>query len=388
MKFSRRTDWPRTVNELTRTLEGLRAKGARILDLTESNPTRCGFAYPGADLLAPLADPANLVYAPDPRGLAGARAAVARYYAGQGIAVEPAHIFLTAGTSEAYGFILRLLAGPGEAVLVPKPGYPLFELLSGMNDAEAAPYSLIYEKGWRIDAAGFERALERAPRAVMAVSPNNPTGHYLSPRDLALLNAGAKRARAALVVDEVFHEFGFDEGARPASAAASRAVLTFTLGGISKLLGLPQMKVAWIVLSGPDGEVQEAARRLEFITDTYLSVAGPAQRALPYWLGLKDKITGEIRARVLKNRARLAGLLARAGGRAAELLKAEGGWYAVLRIQTAEDKFTELLLAREGVLVHPGFFYDFEGGDHLVLSLLPEPALFEEAAGRLLATLP
>lgn len=383
MKFSKRTDWRTAENEITILKASLERERKPILDLTVSNPTQCGFQYLKPELLKPLADVANLRYEPDPHGILKAREAVVRYYAEKGISVSPEQIFLTAGTSEAYAFIFRLIADPGETILTPQPSYPLFDYLAGLNDLQIGRYRLAYEKGWCI------QSLEHtAPRAVLAVNPNNPTGNFIHPGEMELINRFARSKNAAVISDEVFFDFAFEQKRLPAeSFAHNDEVLTFTLGGISKILGLPQMKLAWIVVTGPDEARIEAIRRLEIICDTYLSVATPAQQTLSFWLERAADIQGEILDRLEKNRTFLKQKLS--GIPDVILLEAEGGWYATIQIQGVrnDEEWVLSLLKEEQVFVHPGYFFDFPEGNFLVLSLLTPGRMFEEAINRIVKRL-
>jgi aspartate/methionine/tyrosine aminotransferase len=375
--FSKRTLWETRANALSKALADKKKTGERILDLTESNPTRCGFHFLTPERLSLLSSKENAVYESDPRGLLSAREAVAGYYAEKGITVDPERVFLTAGTSEAYSHLFKLLCDPGENVAAPEPSYPLFGFLSGLNDTTLCPYSLDLKKGMDDLRAG-------TPKAVITVNPNNPTGHFTDREDRALLNAFCKDTGATLIADEVFLDYRLTtEGPAPASFASNNEVLTFTLSGISKVLGLPQMKLSWIVLSGPESEAREAAEKLEVILDTFLSVNTPVQHALPAWLAKKEEAIGQIRQRLLSNLACLRALAV--SQKRWELLSPEGGWYAVLKDRTgASDEETALRLLREkNIWVHPGYFYDFTGEGFLAISLLPECAIFKEAAQRI-----
>jgi aspartate/methionine/tyrosine aminotransferase len=384
--FASRTQWPRAVNELTRQVRKRRERGMPILDLTESNPTRCAFAYPGEAILAPLLSPENLRYEPTPQGMRSAREAIARYYAEHGARVDPEHILLTASTSEAYAFLFRLLADPGDRLLVPRPSYPLFGFLADLNDVELDAYRLVYRERWRIDLESVRAALRPTTRALVLVNPNNPTGSFVTRREWEQLVACCAEHHLAVIGDEVFLDYAAGEDSERIGTLLRQEggdVVTFVLGGISKLLGLPQMKLAWIAVAGPTEAVREALDRLEIIGDTYLSVNTPVQRALPQWMELRESLTGQIRKRVEANRRYLQEIIARA--RRCRCLNAEGGWYAILQLLDARDDeaFALELLERDGVLVHPGYFFDFEEEGYLVLSLLPPPEVFREGVRRL-----
>ncbi len=378
--FSRRTDWPEHSNRISQLADKLRAEAADFIDLTESNPTRCGFAGFGQNWPAALADAANLRYAPDPIGLRSAREAVAGYYAAKGVKLDPDQIVLTSGTSEAYNFVFRLLTHPGQAVMTPAPSYPLIDLLLDLNDIRQHRYPLSYDNGWSFDAANARQARQPQTRALIAIHPNNPTGHAFSSAERDALVDFTISEKMALVVDEVFLDYGPDPAA---TFAAENRVLTFTLSGISKVLALPQMKLSWIVVTGPEAERREALRRLAVIADTFLSVSTPAQHALPGWLQAAPEVHRQIRDRVAGNRRALEALFKNRAP--ADLLAGSGAWTAVLRFpeETDDESAAYDLLNRRHVLAHPGYLFDFPSGSHLVLSLLPEPEVFAEGARRL-----
>jgi len=369
-------------NALARAVAALRERGAALADLTDSNPTRAGIPYPD-DLLAPLADAAARRYEPHPFGLPAARAAVAADHGRRGAAVDPAHVVLTASTSEAYSWLFKLLCDAGDSVLVPRPSYPLFEHLTALEGVGAEPYSLEYHGRWSIDMASLRAAPERT-RAVLVVSPNNPTGSYLPAEELAALTQLCRDRRWALVVDEVFADYPLD-ARQPLTDIAARAdVLTFSLAGLSKTVGLPQLKLAWIVAGGPAAARDEALAALELVADSYLSVATPVQVAAPHLLRAGALVRGAIQQRIRQN---LDALRAAARGvPACEVLRAEGGWSAVVRVPATlgEEALVVGLVEREGILVHPGYFFDFPREAYLVVSLLPPQATFADACTRLL----
>ncbi len=367
-------------------IEKLKRAGVSLLDLTESNPTRCGFVFNEQSILGGLANPQALTYTPDPRGLLSARQAVAGYYAERGITLEQAQIFLTTSTSEAYSYIFRLLADPGDAILVPQPSYPLFDFLAGLNDVRVISYPLLYDHGWTIDLATLEKRLEARARAILLVHPNNPTGSFVRRDELASLVSFCRQREMALVADEVFADYSLAaDPARVVSHAAVTDALTFTLSGLSKISALPQMKVAWMVVNGAAHLLQDALARLEVIADTYLSLSAPMALALPRLLETRRQIQTQILGRVRSNLQLLDRQLA--DHQVVSRLEFEGGWYAILRlpaIQTDEDWAVELA-RQDGVLAHPGHFFDFSSEGHLVISLLTEGEAFEEGLGRILA---
>jgi aspartate/methionine/tyrosine aminotransferase len=346
-----------------------RARGQALIDLTESNPTVVGLRYPEALIREALADAAALRYEPTPKGLLSARAAVAAYYRRHQRVVDPERITLTASTSEAYSWLFKLLCDPGDEVLVPTPSYPLFEHLAGLEAVRVTPYPLRYHGGWFLDVEEVARVLTARSRAVLVVNPNNPTGSFLRRGEHARLQQLCAERDLALISDEVFADYAFaPDGERVTTLVDDDATaLTFCLSGLSKLVGLPQLKLGWIVLGGPPARRAAAEARLELIADTYLSVGAPVQHAAPRLLQLVDDVGAQIAARVRDNRDHLAAALR---GAPANLLASDGGWSAIVRlpaIRSEEEWVLSLLDA--GVLVHPGFFYDL-AGTHAVLSLL------------------
>jgi alanine-synthesizing transaminase len=363
----------------------LRERREPYVDLTETNPTRVGLAPNVA--LDVLADPRALRYHPDAKGMAAARQAVAAYYAeSRGAAVDPEHIVLTASTSEAYAMLFKLLCDPGDCVLVPEPSYPLFTMLTALEGVRAVPYPLRFDGEWHLDAADL-RFSERT-RAVLVVSPGNPTGAFLKEAELAAVARRCAEARCALISDEVFADFAWVADPRRVPTVAARdAVLSFALSGISKVCGLPQLKLGWCVVSGPEDEVERALARLELVADTYLSVATPVQLAAARLLETRHAFQRRVLARVEANRRAL--LRVRASDAPWDVLTAEGGWSAVLsvpRTRTEEEWVLELLGV--GVLVHPGYFFDFPAGAHrLVVSLIAAEGDFSRGAQLLARTL-
>jgi hypothetical protein len=385
--FAARTNWDLTPTRLAAALERRRAAGLPILDLTESNPTRCGLVPDAEAVLGLLAQPASLRYDPAPLGLPEARAAVAAYYAAKGAALAADRVCLTASTSEAYAFLFRLLADPGDDILVPRPSYPLLDFLAGLNDVRLVPYALREDGGrWRIDLEGLREAIRPRARAIVMVNPNNPTGSFVRADERDALMGLCSAHRLALIADEVFADYAFAlAGDRVPTLAGTNGALTFVLSGISKVLALPQMKLAWIAASGPDELVRGALGRLEVIADTFLSVATPIQHALPALLAGRAEIQGRILARLRANRRILCEGLTPGGP--VEALPAEGGWYAVLRFPGLRDEeaWAVSLLERDGVHVHPGYLFDFAGPGYTVVSLLPSEEVFAEGIRRLIA---
>jgi alanine-synthesizing transaminase len=382
--FADRTNWNLEPNRLSQALARHRAAGKPLFDLSASNPTDCGFEFDTPAFLQALCNPASLAYAPDPRGMESAREAVAAYYAERASEVPIESIVLTTGTSEGYSFVFRTLCNPGDEVLIPAPSYPLFNFLADIQDVRLVRYPLNYDHGWQIDISALERAITPRTRAVIVVHPNNPTGHFTKPAEVVQLNEICSAHQLAVIADEVFLDFDL-AGKRPRSFAGNTAALTFTLSGLSKISGLPQMKAAWLVASGPDDLIRLALARLEVIADAYLSMSAPVQLATPVYLEQRGGFQKQLMSRVRKNLAELDRQLA--GQKSCTRLSLEGGWYVVLRVpatQSDEDLAIELLTTRN-VYLHPGHFYDFPADGYLVVSLItPEPE-FAEGIERLLS---
>ena len=383
--FSQRTNWHLAPNALTRVLKEVRASGQEIFDLTISNPTEAGVRPDAEAVLGALVNPEALHYDPQPRGLLEARNAVCHYYreAHRVFDLDPERLVLTTSTSEAYSYVFRLLCNPGDEILVPKPSYPLFEFLADLADVKLVPYPLLYDHGWQIDFDSLYKAATAQSRAVILVHPNNPTGSYVSGSETAALNAFCRDYNLALIVDEVFLDYAHDDAPR-SSFAANADSLTFTLSGVSKISALPQMKLAWVASSGPNGMVTEAGARLEIIADTYLSLNAPVQLAAAALLAQRKQIQPILLDRLRANLAELDRQLA--GHPACVRLQVEGGWYVVLRVPVlgTDEELAIDLLRKTSVIVHPGHFYDFPSDGYLVLSLIAELATFREGVSRLL----
>jgi aspartate/methionine/tyrosine aminotransferase len=382
--FSSRLPGSLSTNKLSISLERLRASGRPILDLTESNPTKAGFGYP-LDLLAPLAHARGLVYDPHPLGLPAARQAIAGDFRRRGVDVPAERVALTASTSEAYSVLFKLLADPGDEVLVPRPSYPLFDHLTQLDALVARPYDLEYHGAWTIDCASVEGAMTARTRVLLIVHPNNPTGSFVKHGELDRLAELCADRGVAIVADEVFADYELEPGAARHAARVldRRDVLVFSLGGLSKSAGLPQVKLGWIAVAGPDVLIDRTLERLELVCDTYLSVATPVQAAAAELLEGGADIRGQIQARVSGNYQRLKA--ATSGASVCRALEAEGGWYAVLQVPTlgSEEDLVLHLLEKDNVLTHPGYFFDFPSESYLVVSLLTPQPTFEDALGRL-----
>jgi alanine-synthesizing transaminase len=363
VRASARTRWDLTQTPWAEQLAKLRSAGARLFDLTASNPTRCGFTYDAGSILDPLHKLSALEYEPDPRGLLPARQAVSLYYRDHSAVVDPSQIFLTTSTSEAYSFLFRLLCDPGDEVLIGQPGYPLFDFLAQLDDVRLVAYPLFYDYGWHLDLQGLRDRITTRTRAIAVVHPNNPTGHFTSPSERCAIERLCRDHGLSLIVDEVFLDYGI-AGRGQSFATAPHSVPTFVLSGLSKVAGLPQMKAAWIACFAAE------MGRLEVISDTFLSMSAPVQHAIPAWLGQRALIQNQIQKRVEENLKILDAILLRQT--LVTRLEVEAGWYAVLRVPGVErqEQMALDLLLRRAVVVHPGDFFGFSGHGYLVVSLL------------------
>jgi aspartate/methionine/tyrosine aminotransferase len=381
--FSSRLDWSLPRNRITELLTEKRRAGAPVFDLTESNPTRAGLSYPEEEILGALSDPRSLRYEPDPAGMREARESIAAYYDSRGATVDAGEIVLTASTSEAYALLLKLLADPGDEILVPRPSYPLFSYLAALESARTVQYPLLYEDRWFIDLEALATAITKRTKAIFVVNPNNPTGSLLKHRELdALLDVCASR-NLALVSDEVFSDYALAEDPECVRSlvAIEAAPSIFCLSGLSKIVGLPQMKLGWIVLGG--SAKSDALERLELIADTYLSVGTPVQLAAGRLLETRSSVGTQILSRVRENLEELEEKLRTEP--ACRLLALDGGWYATVQVPStrSDEEWAETLLAEKDVLVQPGYFFDFERGAFLILSLLTPRAIFGEGLRRI-----
>ena len=381
--FSERLPIELESNAFTTEIAELRRKGVALVDLTVTNPTQVGLPYP-PDLLAPLADAASLSYDPSPFGLASARKAVAAEMSKTGVKVKPDRVILTASTSEAYSLLFKLLCDPGDCVLVPEPSYPLFDLLTRLESVESVAYQLEHHGVWSIDRESMKGACGPRTRAVLVVSPNNPTGSMLRSDDREWLVEYAQAGSYAIISDEVFANYPIMPRPDAVSLLGEDRVLTFTLGGFSKSIGLPQLKLGWIVVSGPNDVVADAMERLELICDSYLSVSTPVQAAAAKLIAAGKEVRTAIQERVLQNFHELTRMAASYW--LVRVLEPEAGWSAVIQVpETVGEEALVLALLREAhVVVHPGYFFDFRRGAHLVVSLLPEPGVFAEAMKKVL----
>ncbi len=385
--FSDRFDWDQPTNALSLLLRDKKRRRESVFDLTESNPTRVGLTYAADDILAALSQPAAMQYAPEPRGLLTARRAVAGYYRDRGASIDPAALFLTAGTSDAYSILFRLLGNPGDEILIPRPGYPLLAYLARLDSLNACAYPLRYDMtvGWSIDLDVLQALITPRTRAVVVIDPNNPTGSYVKRPEFRQLDAVCRHYGLALIVDEVFCDYaaGGTAGSMPVDRNGFES-LTFVLNGFSKLMGLPQVKLGWIVVAGESGLAQAARVRLEILLDFYLSVATPVQHAAGRLLDRRRGIQRQILTRIGANSRFLEARIERTGN--CRVLRREGGWYAIVEIldSVADEDRALHLLEHDNTLVHPGFFYDFDREGFVVLSLLPREDAFRGGVSRLI----
>ncbi len=377
--FAERTNWELALNRITQAKERLVKQGKKIADLTESNPTACGFSYPKEEILSVFSDEAHLSYHPNSKGIDSARQAVAQYYDEIGYSIDKERILLTSSTSEAYSVLLRLLVNPGERVLIPAPSYPLFEFIVELNDAHIDTYPIVYENNaWQIDIDGLKDAVCKETKVIILVNPNNPTGSFVKQSELDAINKICKENSIALICDEVFFDYNLD-AQEHISLVNNNEFFTCVLGGLSKSLGLPQMKLSWIAINGQEKLIGEAVSRLDVILDTYLSVNTPVQNVLGKWLILRGEIQTGILKRIEKNISFLQKHFPD------NALRVEGGWYAVIKLSSGgnEEQFVLNLLEKEHIFVHPGYFFDFNENGYIVLSLLPKEDVFEKAITKL-----
>ena len=381
--FAERTNWNLAGNRLSEALARHRVSGKPLFDLTASNPTECGFAYDSALILAALQNPAALRYEPNPKGLESTRLAVTEYYSARGVAISAEDIVLTSSTSEAYSFVFRLLCNPGDELLIPAPSYPLFGFLADIQDVKLVRYPLIYDHGWQIDLHSLQQAITARTRGVILVNPNNPTGHFVKAAELAKLNELCAAREIALIADEVFLDFPLGRE-KPVNFAGNDAALTFAMSGLSKIAGLPQMKMAWLVASGPDELKRTALEKLEVIADTYLSPNAPVQLATPVFLEQRSRFREQLLARVRHNLKELDRQLGEQKN--CSRLEVEGGWYVVLRVPVtrSDEELALALLQTRDVYVHPGHFFDFQSDGYLVVSLIAAEDQLAEGVRRIL----
>jgi len=377
LTFSNRTSWHRQQNRLTELLEARNTVGLPVHDLTVTNPTECGFVYPEKKILKALANPESLQYHPNSKGLRSARQAVAEYYNSKNITVNPEHIFLTASTSEAYSYIFKLLCNAGDSVLVPQPSYPLFEYLAQINDVQLQHYYVLYDDGWHIDIESIKQSITSTTKAIILIHPHNPTGMFVKQHEFEAIKEIALQNYLALIVDEVFNEYAFHPSTEIISTATTSEVLTCTLNGVSKMLGLPQMKLGWMVVSGNSTLVNEAVERIDILCDTFLSVNTPVQLALPSFFNLGEGVRQQIQKRISANNSFLESAITQHSK--LSKLSSEGGWYAIIRVPATktDEEWALQILEKTGILVQPGYFFDFENKAYLLVSLLVPEQIFQ-----------
>jgi len=379
--FSRRLEFDLRPNELADLLSRKNQEGKDVIDMTLSNPTRAGFTYPYDKISDAFSAASFAVYSPEPRGTPEARAAVCTYYETRGQKVSPEDVIITASTSEAYSFLFRLLADPGDRILVPGPGYPLFDYLLRLDGLQTVSCRMRYSLGWWYD---FDPSvIDESVKAVIIVSPSNPAGNYIHGDEWAVISGQCARKGTALICDEVFYEFPHTGVEPGVDLVEETEALSFVLNGFSKTAGLPQVKMSWIVVRGPKKLKQEASQKLELISDTFLSPSTAVQGAAEAIFCLAPAIRRQIQLRTSGN---LVFLEKTVQDSPVDCLKTEGGWSAVIRLPEIMDceEWSIQLLDKYHILTHPGSFYGLEGGSYLVLSLLPEKKNFREGIFRLM----
>jgi hypothetical protein len=380
--------WNHPPNSFNKLVEEQRQAGVSLLDLTSTNPTEAFDDYPHAEIRQSYANIEDFTYRPDPFGSRRARQAIADWYARRGIPASAEQLALTASTSEAYALLFKLLSNPGDEVLVPTPSYPLFEYLARLESIEIVPYRLLYDGSWFIDFASLQAAISERTRAVVIVNPNNPTGSFLKSQEAAMLLEIAQKHNLPIIADEVFMDYSFDAvGDRRRTLIGCDRALSFSLGGLSKSAGMPQMKLAWIVVNGEAGIRTDVRLRLELLLDTYLPVASPVQSALGDLLEIGDGIARRISLRMERNRAALDDILR---GSSIHTLHVEGGWSAILQLPNlrTEDAWMADFITRQQVLVQPGYFFDMPSEPYAVVSLLTAEDVFAEGIERLRKAIP
>lgn len=385
--FSKRVNYTTEENKISKLLKEKKSSGVTVLDLMESNPTNARFAYDEDGILNSISKPDSLKYAPLPKGLKQAREAVAGYYKEKNIEINPENIFLTSGTSEAYSFIFKLITNPDDEVLVPAPGYPLFTFIGEMELVKVKNYEFKYveDEGWTINFESLESGITDKTRVIILLNPSNPTGNFIKTKEINKILRICRERKIAIICDEVFLDYPIEiKSENTFSISGVNYVLTFTLSGLSKICGLPQMKLSWIIIGGPVKQRQEALEKLEIITDTYLSVGTPIQLALNNLLSNKEIIQGQIRERILKNFNFLKSEIEKS--KQIILLKTEGGWYSILKLNSEinEEDFVYELLNKKDVYINPGYFYDFNDEGYIILSLLTPVDVFENGVKRII----
>lgn len=381
--YSQRLSWSLPSNTFSELVAAKRSAGALLLDLTRSNPTEVLADYPHAAISRAYGDIANFRYAPDPAGKWQARETVCRYYEQRGVSLSPNQIVLTASTSEAYALLFKLFCNPGDEILAPVPSYPLFEFLAALESVRIVPYRLCYDGSWHFDFHHLEGQISPRTKGIVIVNPNNPTGSLLKSFEAAELSRIAQKYRLPIISDEVFFDYSIlsTTDTVPTLAAQSHE-LTFSLNGLSKTAGMPQMKLGWIAISGPPAEVETARQNLDLVLDTYLSVGTPVQAALPRLFEIGGSIRDQLLRRIRQNHAKLLELL---GNTSATCLRTEAGWTAIVQLPNimSEDAWTTRLLEERNVIVQPGYFFDMPQEPYIVLSLITSEDEFETGIRRI-----
>lgn len=384
LRPSMRAGWDLSPNTFSLACRRRIAAGLPLLDLTQSNPTSVGLDFPSKPVLRALSNAASMLYEPDPLGLASAREQVAASYRTRGVSLHANQLVLTASSSEAYAYLLKLLCDPGETILVPQPSYPLFDHLARLEGVSILRYPLLADDGWRVDIATLRAAIRPDTRAIFLVSPNNPTGSFLHEDERIAIEAVAREHDLAIVCDEVFSPYVWrDTEDRVPCAAVNAAAPTFSLGGLSKSVAMPQMKLGWIAVGGPEETRHALMPRLAMIADTYLSISTPVQHALPALLDAAESVQHQLAHRIRTNLHTLARVFTNKS--LVSVPTVDAGWYAPLRVPSvlSDEAWSVLLVDREGVVVHPGSFFGFAREGTLVVGLIAPPDVFEQGVRRL-----
>lgn len=387
MNFSRRIDFAAEPNILEKERRARFGQGLPVFDLSQSNPTRTGLLHASGELSRALSDEKNIYYAPDPKGPAAARRAIAEHFRGRGPELAEERFFLCASTSEGYSYLFKLLCDPGDCILVPRPGYPLFEHLAALESVQAIGYRLEYDhpSGWHIDVGSLERSLDspsgKRIKAIVLINPNNPTGSYVGERELDAILRLCTKHSLALIVDEVFFDFSLEPRSRPGTLYGNGEVPTFVLDGLSKRLCLPQLKLGWIYASGPRELVEQAGGSLELICDTFLSAGTPVMNAVGALLKNENAIQNTVKER-MKAVMGIYRQILEYENSPHSILACEGGWTALVRSPRfeSEEMLALGLLREEGLFVHPGYFFDMEQEAFFAFSLIIDPADAHAAA--------
>ena len=369
MRFSSRVDISEP-NPIAKAEAAAKTAGRTLVKLNDSNPTRHS--------LAPAMVPD--IYSADPRGQRYAREALSAFLNTRGaVHCSAEDLYILSSTSEAYSWLIKLLCDAGDAVLAPKPGYPLIESIARLECVDMIEYQQRFDGSWYIDVAELKAALEGADggriRALVLINPNNPTGSYVKPSEREAIVGLCRDHDVAIIADEVFYDYDLEPFDGNARLAGETGTLTFALDGFSKMLAAPHAKVGWIQVSGPAEEVAEAKRRLDVIADDYLPMSEIVAKRIPVLLQAAPTQTERVRQRVRGNLAMLHAMLDSDGQGLVSVLRAEGGWNVLLRVPSVIDENDLVLrmIERHGVSGQPGYFFDMTSNGYLAISLLPEP---------------